>query len=218
MEKVLKAVNLCKRFNDQIVLDKVNLEIKSGDFVSIVGPSGSGKSTLLNVISGNDVLDSGNVFINNSDITKFNEKQLAVFRKSTLGFVYQFFNLIEDLSAYDNIMLPMYLKKEKVDKEYFDNIINDLNIKSIINKNVNQLSGGELQRVAIARSIIYKPDILMLDEPTGNLDINNRNNIMKLLKYLNEKYKITIIQVTHDIETTKYTDYVITLVDGKIKV
>ncbi len=217
MEKILSAIGLSKVYDNRVVLNNISFDVLKGEFISIMGPSGSGKSTLLNIISGNEVLDNGSVLINGEDITKYNEKKLSVLRNSTVGFVYQFFNLIEELSAYDNIMLPIYLKSKKIDLIFFNELIDDLNIKDLLNRTVSKLSGGEKQRVAIARSLIYKPQILMLDEPTGNLDTENRNNIMKLLKMINVKYSMTIIQVTHDFETTKYTDYIIKIIDGEIK-
>lgn len=217
MEKILSAIGLSKVYDNRVVLNNISFDVLKGEFISIMGPSGSGKSTLLNIISGNEVLDNGSVLINDEDITKYNEKKLSVLRNSTVGFVYQFFNLIEELSAYDNIMLPIYLKSKKIDLIFFNELIDDLNIKDLLNRTVSKLSGGEKQRVAIARSLIYKPQILMLDEPTGNLDTENRNNIMKLLKMINVKYSMTIIQVTHDFETTKYTDYIIKIIDGEIK-
>lgn len=217
MNYMIQVKKVSKKYYNQIVLDSINLEIKKGAFVSILGPSGSGKSTLLNILSGNDIADSGDVLIENENIMKYSESKLADFRKSTIGFVYQFFNLLDELSVYDNIMLPMYLKRKKIDPEYFNELIKDLNIVHLLNKPVHQLSGGEMQRVAIARSMIYQPKILMLDEPTGNLDKKNRNNIMELLKKMNEKYQLTIIQVTHDLETIHYSNEIITIEDGKIK-
>ncbi len=215
----ISAKNISKSYNNNCIFKNLHLDIEKGSFVSIMGASGSGKSTLLNVLSGNDNVDKGNIFYGDVDITKLNDKEMSMLRKTKLGFVYQFFNLIPTLKVKDNILLPIYLKNEKVSKvlEHYESLCNTLEIKTLENKYPAQLSGGEQQRVAIARALIYKPEVIMLDEPTGNLDSQSTLKVMEYLSKIHKDYNITIIQVTHDLETTKYGTRTINIVDGKIK-
>jgi len=215
----ISAKNISKSYNNNFIFKNLHLDIAAGSFVSIMGASGSGKSTLLNALSGNDYVDKGNIFFDGVDITKLNDREMALLRKTKLGFVYQFFNLIPTLKVKDNILLPIYLKNQKVSTviEHYDTLCNILEIKALENKYPDQISGGEQQRVAIARSLIYKPEVLMLDEPTGNLDSQATLKVMEYLSKIHKEYNTTIIQVTHDEETAKYGTKTINLVDGKIK-
>ena len=217
MKEKIIAKNITKRYKNQTVFEKQNLEINAGEFVSIIGESGSGKTTLLQILSANIKPDEGFVLYDDKDITKFSKDELAKFRKTEIGYVYQFYNLIPTLTAKDNIMLPIILRKEKLCfiEEYYKEIIYFLGIENIISKYPDKMSGGEQQRVAIARAMIYKPDIILLDEPTGNLDTISTQKVMDLLYQINNKYRTTIIQVTHSTKTIGYGK-VITIQNGKI--
>jgi putative ABC transport system ATP-binding protein len=220
MKDRIKASNIRHSYAGQQVLSGLNLEIEAKKFVSIMGESGSGKSTLLSILSGSLKPDLGSVFYDDKDICQYQDKQLSNFRKTEIGYVYQFFNLIPTLKAIDNILLPIYLKKASV-KDYKDKFLelcDILNINSCLEKYPDRLSGGEQQRIAIARSIIYQPDVLVLDEPTGNLDSKNSLAIMSLLRKLNELKGITILQVTHSRKIAEYSDQILTLADGVISV
>lgn len=197
-------------------LDGVNLSIERGEFISIVGPSGSGKSTLLHMIGGVDRPTSGKIFIENSDISNYSSKEMALFRRRKVGLIYQFYNLIPNLSIEHNIKLPLILDKRKVDEEKFNRLVDRLGIKSKLNSFPNELSGGQQQRVAVARSLIYNPAIVLADEPTGNLDRENSKEIIEILKYYNKKLNQTILIITHDENIALKTDRIITIVDGKI--
>lgn len=215
----ISAKNITKSYNGNVIFKNLHIDIARGAFVSIMGASGSGKSTLLNALSGNDRVDKGNIFFDDVDITKLSDSKMALLRKTKLGFVYQFFNLIPTLKVKDNILLPIYLKGEKISKimEHYDAICAILEIKELETKYPDQISGGEQQRVAIARALIFKPEVLMLDEPTGNLDSKATLKVVEYLSKIHKEYKTTIIQVTHDIDTTIYCDRIINIVDGKIK-
>jgi len=198
-------------------LDGVNLSIKRGEFISIVGPSGSGKSTLLHMIGGVDRPTSGKIFIENSDISNYSSKEMALFRRRKVGLIYQFYNLIPNLSIEHNIKLPLILDKRKIDEEKFNKLVDKLGIKSKLNSFPSELSGGQQQRVAVARSLIYNPAIVLADEPTGNLDRENSKEIIEILKYYNKKLNQTILIITHDENIALKTDRIITIVDGKIR-
>lgn len=217
MKEKIIGKNITKRYKNQTVYEKQNLEINAGEFVSILGESGSGKTTLLQILSANIKPDEGCVLYDEKDITKFTKKEVADLRKTEIGYVYQFYNLIPTLTAKDNIMLPIILRKEnyiEIEK-YYNEIISFLGIKNIVEKYPDNMSGGEQQRVAIARALIYKPDVIFLDEPTGNLDAKSTQLVMELLNQINIKYKTTIIQATHN---TRITDYgrIITIHNGQI--
>lgn len=218
MKDKIRAVNLHHSYKEQEIFQNLNLEINAHEFISIMGESGSGKSTLLSILSGSLKPRQGNVFYDDKNICLFNDKQLSAFRKSELGYVYQFFNLVPTLKAKDNIMLPIYLIKGDL-KHYnskFEELVDILNIRETLEKYPDKLSGGEQQRVAIARSIIYEPDVLMLDEPTGNLDSKNTVVIMELLKEINKRKNITVVQVTHSRKVAEYADKIYHLNDGVI--
>lgn len=218
--EILKVENLRKEYGEGnskvIALDGVNLEIERGEFVAIVGPSGSGKSTLLHIIGGVDNPDDGKVYIDGNDISKYSSKELAYFRRRKVGLIYQFYNLIQNLTVRHNIELPLKLDKRKINQDEFSDIVNKLGIESKLDSFPSELSGGQQQRVAIARSLIYNPSIILADEPTGNLDRKNSKEIIEIFKYFNRSLKQTIILITHDEEIALQANRIVTIVDGKI--
>ena len=203
-------------------LDNVSLSVNKGEFVAIVGSSGSGKSTLLHILGGVDSPDSGKIFIQGEDISQYTEDELALFRRRKVGLVYQFYNLIPNLSIEKNISLPLILdkplifNKQKIDKDKLMNLAEKLGIKNKLNSFPHELSGGQQQRAAIARSLIYSPALLLADEPTGNLDRKNTDEIMSLLKYAHKTYNQTILMVTHDERLALSALRIVELSDGKI--
>ena len=218
--KILKVENLRKEHGEGnskvIALDGVNLEIERGEFVAIVGPSGSGKSTLLHLLGGVDNPSSGKIFIDGNDISKYTSKELALFRRRKVGLIYQFYNLIPNLTVRHNIELPLKLDKRKINEEVLLDIVRKLGIENKLDSFPSELSGGQQQRVAIARSLIYSPSLVLADEPTGNLDRENSREIIEILKYFNRTLKQTIIVITHDESIALEAERVITIVDGKI--
>ena len=217
---VIKTENLSKVYgkegNKVVALDNVNIEIEKGEFVAIVGASGSGKSTLLHQVGGVDRPTSGKVIIDNEDIYKLKEEKLAIFRRRKIGFVFQSFNLIPVLSVEENIKMPALLDHQKVDKEYFKDLVKTLGISDRLNHLPSELSGGQQQRVAIARALINKPAIILADEPTGNLDSETSKEIMEMLKLSVRKYNQTAIVITHDLSISENADRVIKIKDGKV--
>ena len=218
--EILKIENLKKMYGkgENLVnaVDDVSFSIERGEFVAVVGPSGSGKSTLLHLIGGVDRPNYGKIYIEGTDISNYNSKELALFRRRKVGIVYQFYNLIPNLTVKHNIELPLTLDGRRVNEKLFDDIVNKLGISKKLNNFPSELSGGQNQRVAIARSLIYEPSLLLLDEPTGNLDRKNSNEIIEILKYFNHTSNQTIILVTHDESVALESDRIITIVDGKI--
>lgn len=218
--EILKVENLRKEYGEGnsrvIALDGVNLTINRGEFVAIVGPSGSGKSTLLHIIGGVDSPNDGKVYIDGNDISKYSSKELALFRRRKVGLIYQFYNLIPNLSVRHNIELPLKLDKRKVNEKDLADIVKKLGIESKMDSFPSELSGGQQQRVAIARSLIYNPSIILADEPTGNLDRQNSKEIIDIFKYFNKTLNQTIILITHDEEIALRANRIITVVDGKI--
>lgn len=218
--EILKVENLRKEYGEGnskvIALDGVDLTIERGEFIAIVGPSGSGKSTLLHIIGGVDSPDDGKVYIDGNDISKYSSKELAYFRRRKVGLIYQFYNLIQNLTVRHNIELPLKLDKRKINQGEFSDIVKKLGIESKLDSFPSELSGGQQQRVAIARSLIYSPSIILADEPTGNLDRKNSNEIIEIFKYFNKTLKQTIILITHDEEIALQANRIITIVDGKI--
>ncbi|MFR4998288.1 MAG: ABC transporter ATP-binding protein [Clostridium paraputrificum] len=217
---VIKTENLSKIYgkdgNKVIALDNVNIEVEKGEFVAIVGASGSGKSTLLHQVGGVDRPTSGKVIIDNEDIYKLKEEKLAIFRRRKIGFVFQSFNLIPVLSVEENIKMPALLDHQKVDKEYFNDLVKTLGISDRLSHLPSELSGGQQQRVAIARALINKPAIILADEPTGNLDSETSKEIMEMLKLSVRKYNQTAIVITHDLSIAENADRVIKIKDGKV--
>lgn len=218
--EILKVENLRKEYGEGnskvIALDGVSLEIERGEFVAIVGPSGSGKSTLLHIVGGVDSPDDGKVYIDGNDISKYSSKELAYFRRRKVGLIYQFYNLIQNLTVRHNIELPLKLDKRKINQDEFSDIVKKLGIESKLDSFPSELSGGQQQRVAIARSLIYNPSIILADEPTGNLDRKNSKEIIEIFKYFNKTLKQTIILITHDEELALQANRIVTIVDGKI--
>lgn len=218
--EILKIENLKKIYGkgENLVnaVDDVSFSIERGEFIAVVGPSGSGKSTLLHLIGGVDRPNYGKIYIEGTDISNYNSKELALFRRRKVGIVYQFYNLIPNLTVKHNIELPLTLDGRRVNEKLFDDIVNKLGISKKLNNFPSELSGGQNQRVAIARSLIYEPSLLLLDEPTGNLDRKNSNEIIEILKYFNHTSNQTIVLVTHDESVALESDRIITIVDGKI--
>lgn len=203
--------------NTQVeALKGINLKIEQGQFVSVMGASGSGKSTLLHILGGVDRPTSGKIYVGGEDVYSLKEKQLSIFRRRRVGFVFQFFNLIPVLTAKENIILPILLDGEKVDEQYFNDLINILGLKGHENRLPSQLSGGQQQRVSIARAMSCRPSIILADEPTGNLDKKNGKEVMDLLKMTSRKFGQTLILITHDMEMGSRADRIITLEDGMI--
>ncbi len=199
-------------------LNNVSLEIKKGSFTAIMGPSGSGKSTFLNMIGGLDRPDKGQIIIEDIDLHKLRDKKLANYRNEKVGFIFQSFNLQSIYSALENVMLPMYFSKNKKQRQKkAEDILKLVGLSKRIKNKPGQLSGGEQQRVAVARALVNNPEILLADEPTGNLDSKNGKAIMKLLTDLNKQKQITIVMVTHDPEMAKYADRIIRIKDGQIR-
>ena len=217
---ILSVKNLSKIYGDEnnhvIALDNVSFDVEIGEYIAIIGASGSGKSTLLHQIGGVDHPSSGKVIINNTDIYTLNENDLAIFRRNEIGLIYQFYNLIPVLNVKENITLPLQLAHQKVDQKRFNTLIEQLGLSNRLNHLPNQLSGGQQQRVSIARALINQPSLVLADEPTGNLDSKNSDEIIRLLKEANEKYHQTIIIITHDNNIAKLANRVITIKDGKI--
>lgn len=218
--EILRCSHLTKTYksgsNKIIALDDVNLTLEKGSFTAIVGTSGSGKSTLLHLLGGVDRPTSGNIFIEDTDISTLNMEELAVFRRRKVGLVYQFYNLIPTLDVRKNILLPVLLDGRKPDEERFEQIVNTLGLTDRLSHLPRELSGGQQQRAAIARSLIYQPAILLADEPTGNLDRRNSEETIELLKLSNRKYNQTVLLITHDEKTALMAERVLTLEDGKI--
>lgn len=218
--EILRASHLCKTYgkgeNEVRALDDVCFSIEKGEFVAIVGTSGSGKSTLMHILGGVDRPDSGSVYMDGQDIYKQNDEQLAIFRRRQVGLIYQFYNLIPVLDAVENMTLPALLDGRKVEKSRIDQMINDLGLKGREHHLPNQLSGGQQQRVSIGRALINSPTVILADEPTGNLDSKNSQEIMNLLRLSNEKYHQTLIIITHDEEIANQAKRLIRIEDGRI--
>ena len=200
------------------VLKNINLTVKKGEFVSIMGPSGSGKSTLLYLLGGLDQPTEGSVSVNDQDLSSLSDKKLCNMRNHTIGFVFQFYNLVPNLNVEDNIALPIMLagKKKSAYKERIDEVLELIGMSDKRKLTPRELSGGQQQRVAIARALVFDPDILFLDEPIGNLDSKTGMKIMDLFRTINRKYGKTIVQVTHSEEAAYYGTKLVRIVDGEI--
>ena len=215
--EILKVENLTKVYNNNVkALDNVSFSVDKGEFVAIVGASGSGKSTLLNIIGGLDKPTSGSVKILDKDIYTMDNNSLADFRRDYVGIIYQFYNLIPILDVYENISLPLLLSNKKLHKDKVNKLIDRIGLKDRVNHLPNELSGGEQERVSIGRALINDPVIILADEPTGNLDSKNSDDIVNILKQTNKNLKQTIILVTHNMDIAKQASRIITLSDGKI--
>ena len=218
--EILRVENLCKTYgkNETLVkaLDGISFSVDKGEFVAIVGASGSGKSTLLHIIGGVDRPTSGKVLVDNKDVFKLNETNLAVFRRRQVGLIYQFYNLIPILNVEENITLPLLLDGKQPDSRYLEELIDTLGLRGRVKHLPNELSGGQQQRVSIGRALMNRPAVLLADEPTGNLDSKASREIIELLKLSNKKYEQTIIMITHDNSLALNADRIITIDDGKI--
>lgn len=217
---IMKAENLKKVYgngeNEVRALDGVNLEVEKGEFVMIVGTSGSGKSTLLHMLGGLDVPTFGKVIIDGKDIFSLKDEQLTIFRRRKIGFVFQNYNLVPNLSVYENMILPVQLDGNMPDKDYMKQIIEVLGLEKKLNYLPNNLSGGQQQRVAIARALLSKPEVILADEPTGNLDSRTSQDVIGLLKVTSERFSQTIVMITHNEEIAQMGNRIIRIEDGKI--
>lgn len=205
-----------KGLNQVTALDGIDLSVERGEFLAIVGASGSGKSTLLHILGGVDKPTSGNVMIDGMDLSALNQKQAAIFRRRKVGLVYQFYNLIPTLTVRKNILMPLLLDKKSVNQEFFNQIVSSLGIEDKLESLPGELSGGQQQRAAIARSLVYRPALLLADEPTGNLDQKNSREIIDMLKLSNRNLKQAIILITHDEKVAMEANRIVTLEDGHI--
>ena len=218
--EILKVENLTKIYgagNAEVrALDGVSFTVEKGEFLAIIGPSGSGKSTLLHALGGVDRPTSGKVFMNGEDVYAQNEEQLAIFRRRHVGLIYQFYNLIPVLNVVENMTLPVRMDGRKVNEERLEELLHLLALEDRKNNLPNQLSGGQQQRVSIGRALMNAPEIVLADEPTGNLDSKNSREIVELLKISNRKYNQTLIVITHDEQIALQADRVIAIEDGRI--
>ncbi|MBQ6541636.1 MAG: ABC transporter ATP-binding protein [Lachnospiraceae bacterium] len=218
--EILRVENLSKIYgsgeNEVRALDGVSFSVEKGQFLAIIGPSGSGKSTLLHILGGVDRPTSGKVFLEGQDVFEQDENHLAIFRRRQVGLIYQFYNLIPVLNVRDNITLPVLLDGRKVNEERLSELIRELNLSDRENHLPNQLSGGQQQRVSIGRALMNAPALLLADEPTGNLDSRNSQEIVALLKKANRQYAQTLIVITHDENIALQADRIISLEDGRI--
>lgn len=220
MKTILKTQQLCKYFgegdNQVRAVQNAEIEIKMGEFVAIIGKSGSGKSTLLHLLGGLDYPTSGKVYIKDKDIFNMSEDELAVFRRQKIGFVFQAFNLVSSINVYENVVLPLGLDDKEPDEKYIDDILDTLGIKDKVENLPSTLSGGQQQRVAIARALAVKPDIVLADEPTGNLDSKTGEEVISMLKLSAEKYGQTLVIITHNEEIAQLADRILVIEDGKV--
>ena len=217
---ILETKNLKKYYgtepNITKALDGVTLTVEQGEFVAIVGTSGSGKSTLLNMMGGLDVPTSRNVKVKGKDLSGLNDEQLTIFRRRNIGFIFQNYNLVPVLNVYENIVLPVELDGDTVDKNFMDEVVQMLALGDKLQNMPNNLSGGQQQRVAIARALVSKPAIILADEPTGNLDSKTSSDVLGLLKVTSQKFHQTIVMITHNSEIAQLADRIVRIEDGKI--
>lgn len=218
--EMLRVENLTKVYgtgeNQVRALDGVSFSVDKGQFVAIIGPSGSGKSTLLHILGGVDRPTSGKVYMNGQDVYKRNEDQLAIFRRREVGLIYQFYNLIPVLNVTENITLPVLMDGRKVNQERLQEMLQTLGLQGREKHLPNQLSGGQQQRVSIGRALMNAPAVVLADEPTGNLDSKNSQDIVDLLKYSNRRFEQTLIVITHDESVALQADRILAIEDGKI--
>ena len=218
--EILRAENLTKIYgtgeNQVVALDHVSFSVNKGEFLAIIGPSGSGKSTLLHILGGVDTPTSGKVYMEGTDVYAQKEEQLAIFRRRQVGLIYQFYNLIPVLNVVENMTLPVRMDGRPVNKEHLNELLEILSLKGRENHLPNQLSGGQPQRVSICRALLHAPAVVLADEPTGNLDSKNSQEIVELLKYSNQKFNQTLIVITHDENIALQADRIIAIEDGKI--
>lgn len=217
---MIRIKNLTKTYvtgdTKVIALDNLSLDIKKGEFIALVGESGSGKSTLFHLMSGLDNPDAGNIFYDDVDIFTRKRDYVTIFRRNNIGLIYQFYNLVPILTVEENILLPVRLNRKPIDKDKLNSLLEKLNLSDRRKHLPNQLSGGQQQRVAIARALFNNPKIILADEPTGNLDSKNSEEIIKYLELLNVEFNQTILMITHSNEVAKRARRIITIADGKI--
>ena len=217
---ILQTTDLKKYYgtepNITKALDGVTLSIEEGEFVAIVGTSGSGKSTLLNMMGGLDTPTSGSIQVKGKELSEFKDEQLTIFRRRNIGFIFQNYNLVPVLNVYENIVLPVELDGNKVDKKFMKEVVQMLGLEDKLNNMPNNLSGGQQQRVAIARALVSKPAIVLADEPTGNLDSRTSSDVLGLLKVTSQKFHQTIVMITHNNEIAQLAGCIIRIEDGRI--
>ena len=217
---ILQATDLKKYYgaepNITKALDGVTLSIEQGEFVAIVGTSGSGKSTLLNMMGGLDIPTSGSIKVKGKELAELNDEQLTIFRRRNIGFIFQNYNLVPVLNVYENIVLPVELDGDTVDKKFMDEVVRLLVLGDKLNSMPGNLSGGQQQRVAIARALITKPAIVLADEPTGNLDSRTSSDVLGLLKVTSSQFRQTLVMITHNNEIAQLADRIVRIEDGKI--
>ena len=217
---IIECTNLTKEYlsGDSVVkaVDNVTVAFEQGEFCAVTGPSGSGKSTFLHVLSSLENATSGYVTYGDQKLSEYNDNQLSILRRRRFGFVFQAYNLVQELTGYENILLPIMLDRKKPDEEYLDKIIKMLGIEDRLEHLPSALSGGQQQRIAIARALANKPSILFADEPTGNLDGKSGREVLSLLKYAARELGVTLILVTHDLHVAEQADRILTLEDGRI--
>ena len=217
---ILQTTDLKKYYgaapNITKALDGVTLSVGQGEFVAIVGTSGSGKSTLLNMIGGLDLPTAGKVIVDGKELSMLNDEQLTIFRRRKIGFIFQNYNLVPVLNVYENIVLPVELDGDNVDKKFMDKVVRMLGLEDKQSSMPGNLSGGQQQRVAIARALVSKPAIVLADEPTGNLDSQTSNDVLGLLKATSQQFRQTLVMITHNNEIAQLADRIIRIEDGKI--
>lgn len=217
---IIKTVKLTKTYQSGVsvkALREVDFELQKGDLAAVTGNSGSGKSTLLHLLAGVDKPTSGEVFIQGRNITRLNQEDMTVFRRRNIGVIYQFFNLLPNITVEKNILLPLLLDNKKVEKAYFDEVVSTLGIGDKLDRYPKELSGGEQQRAAIARSLITRPAVILADEPTGNLDRKNSEEIVALFRLVNRRFLSTVMVITHDEKVAVSCDKVYKMTDGKLR-
>ena len=217
---VLQTIDLKKYYgtepNITRALDGVNLSVEQGEFVAVVGTSGSGKSTLLNMMGGLDIPTSGSVIVRGNELAKKSDEELTIFRRRNIGFVFQNYNLVPILNVYENIVLPVELDGDTVDKNYLKTVVSTLGLEEKLSSMPNNLSGGQQQRVSIARALISKPAVILADEPTGNLDSRTSGDVLSLLKLSSAKFNQTVVMITHNESIAQLADRIIRIEDGRI--
>ncbi len=220
METILRTENLCKYYgsgsNTVKAVDSASIEIRKGEFVSIIGKSGSGKSTLLHMLGGLDYPTSGRVYLGDMDIFSMKEDDLAVIRRRKIGFIFQSFNLVSSLNIWENVVLPLGLDGRKADRKWVMDVLETLGIADKINNLPETLSGGQQQRAAIARAVISRPDVILADEPTGNLDSKSSDEVVALLRLSADRYGQTVVMITHDEDAAQIADRTMVIEDGQV--
>ena len=218
--KILECTSLTKEYisgeNTVKAVDDISVSFDKGEFCAVTGPSGSGKSTLLHLLSSLEAPTAGDIIYNDVKLSNYNDNQLSILRRRRFGFVFQAYNLVQELTGYENILLPVMLDGKKPDEEYLNKIIDMLGIRDRLEHLPSALSGGQQQRIAIARALANKPSVLFADEPTGNLDGKRGREVLSLLKYTGKELGVTLIRVTHDLHVAEQAERIITIEDGRI--